>query len=334
MKNIAILGAGFMGNAHIGGYRRNGAKNAQYTAVCDNNREKCDAFAKAHGLRPYYDLNDLLAGERIDIVDICLPSQLHVDFSIRVAKAKKHILLEKPVAFTMDGAKSIFSATRENGVRIMIAQVIRFWPEYQKIREVIRSGEIGDVVTVYAARLGQMPTWGDWYKDPKVSGETLFNLTIHDIDYLHHLFGEPESVYSAGTKDKMDNYNDVMNIFKFRNGTNAIVDGSLSMTPGYPFTMHMRALGTKGTLEYIFKAGENIGPDAKGSLVKYLPGKVAETLDVPQYDGYGKEIEYFVDCIERGVDTETCNEPSVLLVLNSLLKAKESLLGGMVCKFP
>lgn len=333
MKTIAVLGAGFMGNAHIGGYRRNHSTNARYAAVCDNNREKCDAFAKEHGLRAYYDLGDMLAREPIDVVDICLPSHLHVDFSIKVAKAKRHILLEKPVAFTMEGARSIFAAARENGVRIMIAQVIRFWPEYQKIREIIQGGEIGDIVTVYAARLGQMPTWGEWYKDPKVSGETLFNLTIHDIDYLHYLFGEPESVYSAGTKDKMDNYNDVMNIFKFRNGANAIVDGSLSMTPGYPFTMHFRALGTKGTLEFLFKAGENIGPDSMGSLMRYLPGKGGEIVDVPKYDGYGREIEYFIDCLESGAETAICTQESVLLVLNSLLKAKESLLSGDRCKF-
>lgn len=334
MKNIGLLGAGFMGNAHIGGYRRNGATNGKYTAVCDNNREKCDAFAKAHDVKAYYDLDDMLSRGSIDVVDICLPSHLHVDFSIKVARAKKHILLEKPVAFTMEGAERIFAATHENGVRIMVAQVIRFWPEYQRIREIIASGELGDIVTVYAARLGQMPTWGDWYKDPKISGETLFNLTIHDIDYLHYLFGKPQSVYSAGTKDKMDNYNDVMNIFRFKNGANAIVDGSLSMTPGYPFTMHIRVLGTKGTVEYIFKAGENIGPDAKGELIKYLAGKPAETLDAPKYDAYGREIEYFIDCIERGVDTDICTEQSVLLVLNSLIKAKESLLGGMVCTFP
>jgi predicted dehydrogenase len=331
MLRFGILGAGAMGNAHIGGLTANGSGNVEYAAVCDADREKCDAFAARYGLEAYYDFEEMLADDTVDVVDLCLPSFMHEKFAVRAARAKKHILVEKPVAFTLEEARSIYDAGRENGVRVMTAQVLRFWPEYVKIRELIQGGELGEIITVYAGRLGQMPTWGEWYKDPDKSGETLMNLTLHDIDYVHSVLGEPKSVYSAGTKDECDNYNDVMNVFKFENGTNVLVDGSLRMTPGYPFTMHMRVLGTGGTVEFLYKAGENI--DAENSvseLTVYHDGDGGKQVEYESYDAYGREVQYFADCIESGKETETVTERSVLTVLRSVIKAKESLAANKV----
>jgi len=327
---IGILGAGAMGNAHVNGFRSLGRQNGEYTAICDIDEPKCRAFAEKYGLKAYFDLDEMLADGEVDIVDICLPSFMHEEFAVRVADAGKHILLEKPIAFTMEAARNIYAAAERNNVRIMVAQVLRFWPEYLKIKEIYEAGEIGDIVTIYAARLGQMVTWGEWYKDPEKSGETLMNLTLHDIDFLHFMLGKPKSVYSAGRKDHMDNYNDVMNIFKFSNGVNVMVDGSFSMTAGYPFTMRMRVLGTRGTLEFTFISGENIGPDSTSSLVMYKPDDGGKKVDVKEYDAYGREIQYFLDCIESGKPTDAVSKESILTVLSSVIAAKASLADGQV----
>ena len=327
---IGILGAGMMGNAHINGFRSLRQKNAEYTAVCDIDREKCEAFAKKFELIPYTNLDDFLADKEIDLVDICLPSFMHEEFAVKVANAKKHFLVEKPIAFTLEAAKNIYGAAEKNGVRIMTAQVLRFWPEYVRMKEIYESGEIGDLVTIYAARLGQMATWCEWYKDPAKSGETLMNLTLHDIDFLHFMLGKPRSVYSAGKKDAMNNYNDVMNIFKFAGGVNVMVDGSLSMPAGYPFTMRMRVLGTKGALEFTFISGENIGPESTSSLIMYKPNDGGKPVDVKNYDAYGMEVQYFVDCIIRGIPTETVSKESILDVLATVTAAKKSLEDGKV----
>lgn len=327
---IGILGAGMMGNAHINGFRSFGQQNAEYAAICDIDRDKCEAFAGKYGLRAYTNLDDLFADKEIDIIDICLPSFMHEEFAVKVANAKKHLLVEKPIAFTLEAAKNIYGAAEKNGVRIMVAQVLRFWPEYVRIKEIYESGEIGDLVTIYAARLGQMATWCDWYQDPLKSGETLMNLTLHDIDFLHFMLGKPKSVYSAGKKDAMNNYNDVMNIFKFERGVNVMVDGSLSMTAGYPFTMRMRVLGTKGSLEFTFISGENIGPESTSSLVMYKPNDGGKLVEVNNYDAYGMEVRYFVDCIINGAPTETVSKESILNVLASVTAAKKSLEDGKV----
>jgi predicted dehydrogenase len=330
MLKTGLLGAGMIGKMHIDGFLSMKSKIARYTAVCDIDETKRNDFAQEYNLRAFADVDEMLADPDIDIVDLCLPSFMHEQFAVKIAKAKKHILIEKPIAFTLEAARNIFAAARENDIRIMVAQVIRFWPEYAKIKEICNSGALGDIVTVYAGRLGQMVTWVDWYKDPAKSGETLMNLTQHDIDFLHYLLGEPVSVYSAGTCDANNNHNDVMNIFRFACGANAMVDGSLSMTAGYPFTMRMRVLGTRGTLEFTYTAGENIGPGSASALMWYRPGEKGQKVEAGDYDPYGKEIEYFAECITSGKDPEIVSELSVMQVLASILAAKESLVKGEI----
>jgi predicted dehydrogenase len=330
MLKIGLLGCGMIGNSHVDGFLSMESKIARYTAACEIDDNKRNTFVQKYGLRAFADLNEMLDDPDIDIVDLCLPSYMHEAYAVKIARAGKHLLIEKPIAFTLEAAHNIFAAARENGIRTMVAQVIRFWPEYVKIKEICDSGELGDIITVYAARLGQMVTWVDWYKDPSKSGETLLNLTQHDIDFLHYLLGNPVSVYGAGTRDVNNNYNDVMNIFRFANGVNAMVDGSLSMTAGYPFTMRMRVLGTKGTLEFMYLAGENINSENASSLKWYRLGGKGEKVEVENYNPYGKEIEYFAQCIADGKNPEIVSEQSVMQVLTAILAAKESLEKGEI----
>ena len=329
MLKIGLLGAGMIGNAHVSGFLSEKSAKAQYTAVCDVDSGKRDEFAQKYGLRAFAELDDMLASD-VDIVDLCLPSYMHEEFAVKIARAKKHILIEKPVAFTLEAVNNIYDTARANNVRVMAAQVLRFWPEYVKIKEICDSGALGDILTVYAARLGQMITRVDWYKYPEKSGETLMNMTIHDIDFLHWLLGKPMSVYSAGFRDEYNNYNDVMNIFRFANGASAMVDGSHGMTPGYPFTMRMRVLGTKGTLEFSFLSGVNIDSESTVSLMHYRPDEKGVKVEVDHCDPYGREVQYFVDRIIENKDPETVSEQSVKEVLATLIAAKKSLTDGEI----
>ena len=82
--------------------------------------EKAKAFAAEHGIpKVYTDINDMLKDDEIDVVDLCLPSHMHEKFGIMVCEAKKHLLVEKPIAFEVEPAKRIYDAARKNGVRIM-----------------------------------------------------------------------------------------------------------------------------------------------------------------------------------------------------------------------
>ncbi|MDR1667009.1 MAG: Gfo/Idh/MocA family oxidoreductase [Bacteroidales bacterium] len=332
--NIGILGAGVMGSAHIKGFRSLNRQNAEYYSIFDIDPQKRDAFADTYGLKTYPDMESMLGDGELDVIDLCLPSFMHEEYALKIAAAGKHMLIEKPVAFTVEAVKNIFDTARRHRVRVMAAQVIRFWPEYARIKEMYDGGELGEVITVYAARLSQLASWSEWYRRPQYSGEALLNLTLHDIDFLHYLLGKPVSVYSAGYKNENDSYNDVMNIFKFDRGITAMVDGSSNMTPGYPFTMRFRLLATKGTVEYTFVSGENIGPDSASSLMWYPKEGKSVRIDVPQEDPYGREVRYFADCILNGEETAAVSEQSVLDVTATVTLARESLHSGKVHPIP
>lgn len=332
MIKYAMLGAGSIGGSHLEGLASLKNENVKYVAVCDIDEKKAKDFAEKFGIpKVYTDAAEMLADPEIDVVDVCLPSHMHERFGIMVCEAGKNLLIEKPITFEVESAKRIYDSAKKNNVRIMTAQVLRFWPEYMKIKELYDNGTLGKVKDIYAARLGQMPDWGGgWYADPKKSGETMLNLTLHDIDFLHYMLGRPKTVYSVGVKDEKDCYNDVMNVFTWANGVNAVVDGSLSMTPSYPFTMRMRVAGDKATVEFHFSAGVNIGPNSTSELILYRPDAAPEKLEVPQNDGYGTEVIYFADCIENKKETECVTEKSVLEVLRSVELAKESLADNQV----
>jgi predicted dehydrogenase len=325
MIRIGLLGSGTMAAAHTKGLKSNRAKAAKMTGVYSAHEARRSAFASEHGIRAYDSLEQMLSDGEIDMIDVCAPSWLNEECCLKIAEAKKHIFLEKPIAFTMEAAKRIIGAAEKNGVRLMVGQVLRFWPEYVKLKELCDAGTLGDIRDVYAARLRQPPEEA-WYQDPQKSGGTLLNLMVHDIDFLHHMLGKPVSVYSVGT----DGCGGVMGIFRFVCGANAALQGSLSMAQGYPFTAHMRVAGTKATAEFIYKAGESIYTDATTSLVLCEPGKEPQNIKTEHYDPYGREVEYFCECIEQGKRTDIVTNESVLSVLSSMLAAKQSMQDNLV----
>jgi predicted dehydrogenase len=331
MLKVGIIGAGFIAENHAKGLKQ--VSGAVLAGVVDKIRDKAEKMVKNYGGKVYDSVDDLLGDNEIDIVNICLPSHLHEEYAIKAANAKKHILLEKPISLSLESADRIIKSCKDNGIKLMVGQVMRFWPQYLKIKEIIESGELGDIKMVYACRLGQEPNWGDgWYKDAGKSGGVLMNLVIHDIDFLDFVFGPVESLYGVGAKKPGGGYEDVFVTFKHKNGVKALVDGSMLMTPGYPFTMGFRADGTKGTLEFSYKAGVNLDENAQTSLMLYREGKDPENVPMDNYDPFYKEIQYFVDCVAAGKDPEIVPPRNTREVLRTILSILKSIEKGTVIK--
>ena len=139
-----------------------------------------------------------------------------------------------------------------------VGQVLYFWQEYVLAKRMIDGGELGEIRYVYAARLSEHPNWGDWYRRPENSGGGLFDLHLHDVDFMIWTFGEVESVYAAGKKNAAGCWNYVSSILNFRNGISATVQGVIEMEKGYPFTMELRLVGSEKTFDYVMRAGDNL----------------------------------------------------------------------------
>lgn len=327
MLKAGIIGTGFIGNAHAEAYQN--MKDVHLAAIVDVNEETGQKAAEKHNAKYYKDAEEMLKSEDIDIVDICLPTFLHEQFVLLAAKYKKHVICEKPFTLTLESAQRMINATRQAGVKFMIAQVIRFWPEYSVVKDYFDEGKIGDLKMVYANRLAQHPNWTTWHKDPQKSGGGLFDLHLHDIDYMCYLFGKVESVYAMGWQSETGCWNHVMSNLKFKNGEFAVVEGAFDMTENYPFTMSFRAVGSEGAINYNFIAGfnlENVG-GATRNTVYFRNGEEPDVLKIEDYDAYQKELEYFADCIVSDKPIEVVSpedSKDVLAVIQAIQKSLES----------
>ncbi|MFD1777636.1 Gfo/Idh/MocA family protein [Fredinandcohnia salidurans] len=327
MKHIGLVGLGFIGKTHLEAYRH--IENCQVTAICTRN--KVEDFELLHAYNGSFvtDYEYLLRNEEIDVIDICLPTFLHEDYIIKAARAGKHIICEKPLTLTLESADRIIHEVTKNGVKLFVGHVLRFWPEYKAIKMLSETDKLKDIEIVHAKRLGQLPKWSDWFLHPEKSGGALFDLHLHDIDFVHYLIGEVESVYAVGNKNKYDAWDHVMTTLIFKNKCKAFVEASQRMTTGYPFTMSLRAQAAQGTLDFNLIAGENIENIDKGPKQLFYynrEGKSAVTFE--KSDAFQNELSYFLNCIDKNQENTIVPLKDVLYTLKLLKSIEESLESG------
>lgn len=327
--NVAIIGSGFIGCAHAAAV--NHSKTLTLAAICDVNEQAGKKAAAEHQCAWYADAEEMLKKEAIDIIDICLPTFLHEKFVLLAAQHKKAVICEKPITLTMESMDRMLKAVQDAGVPFMVAQVIRFWPEYAEIKKLYDAGKFGEVKMVYASRLAQHPNWAEWQKDPQKSGGGLFDLHLHDIDFLVYLLGAVDRVYAAGWKNKTGCWNHVTTSLTFKNGASAVAEGAYEMTEKFPFTMSLRVVGQERSADYKLIAGfnlEDVGSSIReamlyenGSDPKKIPADTA-------LDAYQAELEYFADCVAAGKQPRIVSPDSSKEVLRVMLAIQSSLESG------
>ena len=157
------------------------------------------------GEQSYDDLASALAaaqaqGVDIDLVDVCLPTALHHDVVLRALDAGKHVLVEKPIALGLDEADRMIARAGEAGRTLMVAHVLKFFPEFAFLKQAIDDGRYGRLLGLHLKRVISKPLWGEdnWFGDYERTGAAGIDLHIHDTDYLRYLFGMPDSVHADG----------------------------------------------------------------------------------------------------------------------------------------
>lgn len=331
MVKIGIIGAGFMGQSHAAAYRD--IEDAEVVAVCDKNKELAEELAAKTGCLAFTDFEEMAEKEAFDVADICLPTYLHEEYVFMGAKRGKHIFCEKPVTLSVASLDRMMAAVKEAGVRMMVGQVLRFWPEYVEARRRYQKGELGELNYVYAARLSEHPAWSPWYRRPENSGGGLLDLHLHDIDFLCWLLGKAEKVYAAGKQSKEGCWNFVSSTLHFPAGLSAAAQGVIEMEKGYPFTMELRLTGTNQTYEYTMRSGANLEnrESSQRKTAVYEEGTVT-VLPVKERDPYTIELEHFVRCIAMGQDSDVISMEQVREVLCTIEALRESLETGEVVR--
>ncbi len=170
-----------MGENHVRVYHK--MEEANLMGVSDVSERALKKIEKKYGAKGYTDYCELLANPEIEVVSVCVPTTFHHDVVMEAIKHKKHVLVEKPIAFTLTEAEEMIAAAKEAGVILATGHVERFNPAVQKAKELIDDGVIGDIVSAFAKRVGPLPPR---IKDVGVS----IDLAIHDLDIMNYLFEE------------------------------------------------------------------------------------------------------------------------------------------------
>jgi predicted dehydrogenase len=323
----AIIGAGGIGGAHSSAYQA--LPETRVIAVVDTRPEQAQKLALIHSAKAYFSIEDFLQHEKPDMVDICVPTFLHAEFAIRCADHGMHVLCEKPMAPDLEKAQAMLDAARQNGVFLMIAQVIRFWSEYAYLKQVYNEGTYGRLIQAWFSRLSGAPIWSweNWYLDPQRSGMAPFELHVHDTDFVHYMFGMPDRVQSAVAEDLSKYASYIRTRYHYTDRPELLVESEGGWWQGpVPFEATYRAIFEGATLDY---DGQKISVYEPGSeqprLVDMAAGvSLGSAINLDNLGGVYNEIAYFTACVrEKRAPTVITPEQS-LLSLKLLLTELES----------
>ncbi|MDF2630183.1 MAG: gfo/Idh/MocA family oxidoreductase [Symbiobacteriaceae bacterium] len=291
---VGIVGAGTMGTVHTGSHHEAGH---QVAAIYDLRPEAAAANAARVGAAVAPTFEALLSDPTIDLIDICLPTPLHRAFVEKAARAGKHVLCEKPLAPTLEDARAMIDICREAGVQFYVAHVLRFFPEYERARNLVLAGKVGEPGVIRTTRGGIFPTgWDDWYADYSRSGTLTLDMIIHDFDWLRWTFGEVERVYakslSTRTTERLDY---ALVTLRFASGAIAHVEGTWSHSG---FRYGFEVAGSKGLIDFDSAKIQPVVVQKRAAEAGVTGVAVPES---PLRESpYTTEIRHFGRCIEHG----------------------------------
>jgi myo-inositol 2-dehydrogenase/D-chiro-inositol 1-dehydrogenase len=248
--HIGIIGAGRIGRVHAEtlAFR---LPESRIVAITDVNREAAQAVADRCNIPKVVDSSsEILADPHIQAVLICSPTSTHADLIVDAAKAGKHIFCEKPIAFSLDTIDRALDAVKAAGVQLQIGFNRRFDANFARVRQAVKSGEIGKPSLMHIISRDPAPPPISYVRS---SGGIFLDMTIHDFDMARFLIGdEVEEIYTAagvmvdpeiGAAGDLDT---ALIVLRFRNGVIGTIDNSRKAVYGYD--QRVEILGSEGSI--------------------------------------------------------------------------------------
>jgi predicted dehydrogenase len=311
MLKVAVVGVGGISGAHIPAWEE--MKDAELVALCDIRPERMEKY---EGKRCYTDIDELLKNEELDILDICLPTYLHADVACKAMDLGINVITEKPISLKDEDVERVYACAEKNNVKFMVAQVLRFWPEYELLKEIYDTKKYGKLLSGTMTRLGCYPrwSWDGWMMDEKRSGLVPFDLHIHDLDFMVYAFGEPKVAHQF--RSKLPDQDFISLTYDF--GDFFINTEASWYATSYPFTAEFRF-----QFEDAVVANENgkmiiyLRDDEKIDLSQDAEGDTG-AINLPKSDAYANEINYFADCVKNNKPVDKVKPSELSCVLNIL----------------
>ena len=305
---FALLGCGRISKRHSELLGENQISNAELVAVCDTDIEKAEIISKKYSIPSYECMHEMMRNEDIDVVVILTESGLHAKHTIELSKYGSHIVVEKPMALSLEDADNMISACDKNGIKLFVIKQNRFNLPVVQLRKALEEGRFGKLflgtVRVRWCRpqeyYDQDPWRGTWALD----GGVLTNQASHHIDLLEWMMGDVVSVFakSVNAIADIEAEDTAVVILKFKNGALGVIEATTAIRPK-DLEGSISILGEKGSVEIGgFAVNEmktwNFEEEKKDDedvLEKF-------SVNPPNVYGFGHKeyYDHVVECIKNG----------------------------------
>lgn len=301
---VGLVGLGFMGRTHAAAWRAAAADGVPVELAGGHDAGAPAAPAGGNldvggdddplaDLPRAASLDELLAPGRVDAIDLCTPTDTHVELALRALDAGLHVLVEKPVALDVAAIEALDARSRETGRIVMPAMCMRFWPAWTRIAEAVREERLGPVRAASFERLGPSPSWSRaFYLDPDRSGGALVDLHVHDVDFVHQLFGPPDEVDADG-----DALHVVARYRWHESARHVVARGAWLPAASFPFRMRLLVACSEGVLDFdLARDAPLLVHDHEGTR-PFGPEGAAAAAEGTGYDG---EVRAFARAVRDG----------------------------------
>jgi UDP-N-acetylglucosamine 3-dehydrogenase len=236
-------------------------------------------------------------------VDVCSPTPYHKEPVLAAAAAGVDIICEKPLARHLRDAQEMVAACQAAGVRLFVAQVVRFFRQFSQAKALLDSGALGRPGVMRTVRGGSPPdpSHRAWFADFEQSGGVIMDVSIHDLDFARWCFGDVERVFARGlTFAGVEPHDHALITLRFKNEAIGHVEGSWAYPPGR-FRTRFEIAGDQGLVEWDSLDPAPLTVTLKSDGAPGAPGIPQPHSPLASHDDpYLMELEHFLDCLESG----------------------------------
>jgi predicted dehydrogenase len=306
---VAILGAGFITDIHMESYHRF-IPEADVVACYARNAEKAKTFAEKYQIAQWFDdIDKLIAESGCEVVDICLPNYLHAEATIKAAKAGKHVIIEKPLAVTLEEADEMIAVCKANNVKLMYAEELCFAPKYERARHLVKEGAVGEIYMLKQGEKHSGPH-SDWFYDINFSGGgVIMDMGCHALGWFRWMLdnAKPKSVYASMStvlhKGRTKGEDNSVIIVEFENGVTAVAENSWAKHGGMDDRCEIHGLGGVIYADlFMGNAAVTYSRDGYGYAMEKsdtTQGWSFTIFEEAFNQGYPHELKHFIDCVQN-----------------------------------
>jgi UDP-N-acetylglucosamine 3-dehydrogenase len=289
MIRVGVIGAGAMGQHHVRIYSE--MENVELAGISDVSEAKVKELSKQYDTKGFTDYKELLA-EGLDAASIVVLTTLHKTVGLDVIASGANLLVEKPIADTLENAEKLTRAAADAGVKLMVGHIERFNPAVTKLKEIIDSGLLGKIVSISARRVGPY--------NPRIRDVgVILDIGVHDIDVISYLYGKRvNEVYSIAGADIHSFEDHAVIVLRYDHEFSGIVETNW-LTPHKVRKLTVIGVGGVAYLDYI------------DQTVELHDGEWIRKAKVENTEPLKRELEHFIDSILNGTKPATSGEDGI-----------------------